>query len=731
MSSTLTHAQSEMGTPHHRERLNDRTITVSLHLAARDVPEPDSRSHANYAVVYYARDVPHRSSRTVHPSQFHHHASAVSTDTVTSIPASEPPSPISPRGLDHFGLDEAQGPANHSTVSLATTRAETNKVAQSPDVDIIERVSPTVRASGRAAPQQTQRGLTTTSSQKRREEEEERKHRQFSPSFNNNNSKNNTYKKNLARDKSFSSKKKIFPLSTHKSRKNVVADRVSEGLGSPPRRRASTGVSATDGGRGNPAMRKVASTANGQRDTLGVSRPPHHPLSRGSTAIGMQRKQSTPIPSDQAFSNFSAMAVGNVDREESNTTASHQPSQPSAPPLPNLLTPLIRIIPQSPSIQRSPERVLKRIAPSCETTLTTPSGTSYTRSGWTEMGATEVARKHGRDVEFARAFTVSFPTRKGERIKVRVAIFDATSSNYKRQRLIAMSDFSLSSVVAANGSRLVVPLRFHPISNKDHRRKKRIPQGSLVVVAQRVNPDAAKAFRLDVECNRIIRATALSTTSVRAAFYTLHAIIDSDPNSDAWTLIHRSTTVEMIHSKRDGGSLEYNYFSGVRLRTKRKTPVVNKNSNDEDDNNESRQHASDDDNDNNDNGMASGGGGDGGGQGSDMEEADEGGILDLLSKALGVRKKIKFFSMPGTDLKLMDASIRLKLSLWEDKGMTAGYDLIADTQFSIADVKKWSVGQSSALKVHANVVGKAVLKFVECSPDPRYFCFSLMMQNII
>ena len=68
--------------------------------------------------------------------------------------------------------------------------------------------------------------------------------------------------------------------------------------------------------------------------------------------------------------------------------------------------------------------------------------------------------------------------------------------------------------------------------------------------------------------------------------------------------------------------------------------------------------------------------------------------------------------------------------MFEDKGTLAGYDLIADTEFSIADLRGRQLGDSSPIRIHANTVGKTLLKYVECGPDPKYFCLSLVMQGL-
>lgn len=304
---------------------------------------------------------------------------------------------------------------------------------------------------------------------------------------------------------------------------------------------------------------------------------------------------------------------------------------------------------------------------------------------------------------------------------IRVCLFDAPCSvrgaDAMRQRLVAVADFSVASVYAVDGASIHFPLRFHAVTRADDRRKPRIPDGSLVVAAQRIPTSTmtnnnAKKFRLDVECGRIARATSLATSFVKKLFYTIHGIVDNvDSDADSWTLLFRSDPVEMIHRKRDGGSMQYNHFSGVRLRG---IPAGG----DQVASGSEKRRLGEDEN-------ATAAGKDGK---DDKDTA--GGLLRMFGKALGVGAKSKrFFSLPGADVYVLDEGMRLKLSIWEDNGMKAGYDLIADTLFTMAELKRRRLGDSSPIKVHANVVGKAVLKYVESTPDPKYFCLSLRMQG--
>lgn len=425
----------------------------------------------------------------------------------------------------------------------------------------------------------------------------------------------------------------------------------------------------------------------------------------------------------------------------------------------------------------------------------------YVRSGWTRIGTTELARKHGRDVEFARTVTLQF--RVCDRVVVRACVFDGSG----RRRLVGTADFSVSAAYAADGKRIFSPLSFVAVNKADKRKKKKTPQGTLVVVAQRLpRPVDKKAavdnaevqqqqqrqngdmnghahtgvqqqqsgsggktittttttvtspmtkkeekFRLDVECGRIMRATALSVSVVKKVFYTIHAVLDrKDELSDSWTLLFRSDPVEMIHTKRDGGSMQKNYFSGVRLRAMpvgdgldhhRPTSASSSPTSPDHYHPQQQQAASGNDNENDDDDAIQ--------QqpqpqrpaapspktarvNDNIRDDDDGGggLFAMFGKMLGVSRPKLFFSLPGADLLLLRDDTRLKLSVWEDNGMSAGYDLVADTLFTMADLKKRELGESSAIKVHANVVGKAILKYVECSPDPHYFCLSLRMQNI-
>lgn len=436
------------------------------------------------------------------------------------------------------------------------------------------------------------------------------------------------------------------------------------------------------------------------------------------------------LPEPDARSRASYAVVYHAQETLSRTSAVSDASLPSTPPPPP--SPRLRVDKETdhqalkrqmsaPAIVRAISRPVEKLQKANSTALRAPGaahtfaapeapelivgedGATVLRTAWTKLGTTEVARKHGRDVEFARTFAFHFVPGAGQ--VIRVAFFDCTSKKVEKQRLIGTAQLRVSAVYAAKGRPVTFPLKFLPVTEKDVKRSGKIPDGALVVAAEKIDTDQRK-YRVDVECNRIVRAKALSTASVKKTFYTIHAVLDGEPKSDFWTLVFRSNTVEMIHRKQDGGSLEYNYFTGRRLIAKPGIVI-------EDTEGKERERVAR---------IARGeivGSGSGGG-----------GVFSKMGKLMGIKEKERFFSLPGADLLLGNDATRLKLSLFEDNGILSGYDLIADTEFSIADLKTRELGGSAPIRVHANTVGKAALKYVECSHDPGYFCLSLLLQGL-
>lgn len=334
---------------------------------------------------------------------------------------------------------------------------------------------------------------------------------------------------------------------------------------------------------------------------------------------------------------------------------------------------------------------------------------------WRHLGTTEVARKLGRDVEFSSTFALTFDV-DAARPVLRVVLFDAGSAP-GQHRLIAFSDVSVRKVFANGGvpvaSRMYLPPASLPDGGVTVEHVSALPKnrgrynGEILVACDIVGKNVDR-FRLDVECNRILRAKALTTANVKKAFYTLHGILEKGGENefkkgtlkDHWILLYRSETCQMIHGKHHGGTCDYNHFSSARMRA---GPGV-----------------------------------------IQFGERIEGKVkersevtkpptsaLDKLWGKLGSTPPELFFSLPGADLYLTRKNRRLKLSMFEDHGLGKGYELIAETQFTIAQLQAMEIGHSFAIKSHTNVVGRAELKFVDCdTSDPRYFCLSLVMQSM-
>lgn len=343
-----------------------------------------------------------------------------------------------------------------------------------------------------------------------------------------------------------------------------------------------------------------------------------------------------------------------------------------------------------------------------------PRSKHVTKLPWRHLGTTEIARKLGRDVEFSSTFALTFDVDHGSPI-LRVVLFDA-GNGPGQQQLIAFSDVSVRKVFANAGvpvaTRMYVPpasLLVGGVTIEDVAAfpKNRGRYNGEILVACDMVGSKIDRFRLDVECNQILRAKALTTANVKRAFYTIHCVLEKGGEEakkgslkDHWVLLYRSDTCEMIHGKRYGGSRNYNHFSSTRMQA---GPGVIQN-----------------------------------GQKIEGKKKERSEVtkpptsaLDHLWKKLGTNSPELFFSLPGADLFMTRKNRRLKLSMFEDHGSGKGYELIAEAQFSITHLQSMKIGDSIAIKSHTNVVGRAEMKFVDCDEsDRRYFCLSLVMQSI-
>lgn len=353
-------------------------------------------------------------------------------------------------------------------------------------------------------------------------------------------------------------------------------------------------------------------------------------------------------------------------------------------------------------MSRAPSYATKHVAPANSEKFTANNGTQIFRTAWLELGATAIARKYGRDVEFATSLAFNYIPASNQIL--RVGFYDAPSTKTKDHRLIGTAELHVADLFDALGKPLSFPLCFLPVSPRDFKKSSKVPNGTLVVAAEHLVCEPQK-YLLGVECNKIVRSKALGTGFVQRAFFTIHAILDKESSSDRWVLLTRSRTVEMIPRKRDGGSTQYNYFSCRRLRTAPGFIVENHDA-------KGREKGT----------RKS--------RGNDITDTSPNAVMSLIHNIFGVKQKRQFFSLPEANFSLMDPATRLKLSLFEDKGLAAGSEMIAATEFTIADLKSKELGQSTPICVHASTVGKAVLKYVEYGDDPRYFCLSLRLQGL-
>lgn len=314
------------------------------------------------------------------------------------------------------------------------------------------------------------------------------------------------------------------------------------------------------------------------------------------------------------------------------------------------------------------------------------SGTSAQVRNSTTIGRTEVARLCARDVEFSRSFVLQFLASASQIIHVDMYGCDSRSGD--RSRLLGVAEVPLARLNLRRGARFSVPMAHPPAPpTGEKRRRGASGVGTLALCVEDVSAGLVD-YCLDIQCEGIRRSKPFGSGRVRRVYYTIHNIASSDPACEHWSLLFRSDAVEMVKKKRDGGSLDYNYFSSRPLLATPGVIVVDK----------------------------------------DDSQADS-----LLSKAhykIKNRYKGQFFSLPSSAISSASPDRRLKLTLYDKSSSVAAAELIADTEFTVAQLRSMSLGEKHEMNLHSNAVGHATLKFVERGDDPKYFCLSVQLPNL-
>lgn len=315
------------------------------------------------------------------------------------------------------------------------------------------------------------------------------------------------------------------------------------------------------------------------------------------------------------------------------------------------------------------------------------------------QGRTERARVCGREVEFARHFVLPYAAVRTP--VVHVDVYGAEARDGQKVRLIGSTSCKLETLYARRGYHVSLNLSPPPPApaldaeqssgNNRRRRKKKPPAsvGALRVAVEDVS-GGAPTYYLDVQCACIRRARPWGAARVRRAFYTLHAVVTSDTRCDNWVLLYRSPPVESVRRKRDGGSMEYNYFSSRPLIAAPGLVIPEK---------------------------------------DDSARGGSGGLRAHLRR----RDDSSFFSMPSGRFMTPTPTRRLKLTVWEATAAFSGPEVVAHTELSVETLRAMDLGGKLDMRVHASVVGHAALKFVEKSDlqTPGYFCLSVSLPDML
>ncbi len=310
-------------------------------------------------------------------------------------------------------------------------------------------------------------------------------------------------------------------------------------------------------------------------------------------------------------------------------------------------------------------------------------------SNGTVLGRTERAQLCGRDVEFCRHIVLRYAPTSAPVLFIQVYGVEGRDST-GRSHLVGTTSVTLEKVYSHRGFRVAVPLA--PPPPPDDGKKRRLPPdaGKLRITAEDVTP-APTTYHLDIMCDGLRCARPWGNGRVKRAFYTIHVIATSDERCDDWVLLYRSSSVSMVKKKRFGGSMEYNYFSSRPLLA---TPGL--------------LFSHDD----------------------DSENAGDG-LLRKVQHMIKGRYDAQFFSMPSSSFALISPTRRLKLAIWEDHSGPTGANLVAESLFSMAQLRNMKLGQRLDMFVHSDIVGHATLKFEERCEAPTYFCLSIQMPDLV
>lgn len=310
----------------------------------------------------------------------------------------------------------------------------------------------------------------------------------------------------------------------------------------------------------------------------------------------------------------------------------------------------------------------------------------------TLVGQTEIAPVRGRDVEFSKSFRIPY-AEAGAHHVVHVDLYACDARDKSKSTLIGVGEISVARVEARCGAQATSALA--PVwTDPDARKKKRRGgAGNLRLAVEDVGGGMTD-YRLDVQCEQLKRTRKLGPGRVRKAHYAVHTVASEDEGVIDWSLLFRSQVVEMVKKKKDGGSMEYNYFSSRPVMAAPGVIVA--------------------------------------------EEAPErgGGPLGKAVRKVKTRHDGQFFSLPSCPLSLVSPDARLRLRVYDDSGISGNAgnsgkkeEFLVETEFTIAQLREMSLGDSTEVKGKKNSIGQAALKFVEVGKEPKYFCLSIMMPN--
>eukprot|EP00172_Hildenbrandia_rubra_P003565 Plantae.Rhodophyta-Hildenbrandia_rubra.ctg5892.p1 GENE.Plantae.Rhodophyta-Hildenbrandia_rubra.ctg5892~~Plantae.Rhodophyta-Hildenbrandia_rubra.ctg5892.p1 ORF type:complete len:433 (+),score=63.36 Plantae.Rhodophyta-Hildenbrandia_rubra.ctg5892:2323-3621(+) len=209
-------------------------------------------------------------------------------------------------------------------------------------------------------------------------------------------------------------------------------------------------------------------------------------------------------------------------------------------------------------------------------------GQNGKESCWVLLGRTERRRRCGKQVEWCKQFDTRYI--QGARMKVRLAVYDATPRLKGGDRLVAIADFRLDEMVRLK-SKCEVDMKFVMEGGRDEGNEVRVENGSPGKSKKKRKSKPRKGpagtatitticidkpptmYHFQIESDPIVLLKTMGKKKVKAALYTIRTRYDVGDGDGSLILLHQSDPAFLVDHNRSVGSLSDNPFTSVSVRS--------------------------------------------------------------------------------------------------------------------------------------------------------------------